>query len=169
MGILNRIFGSGEAKSQPAPSGAEDRALERYRYLLRTAPPDAIEAAHAEAFAQLTGEQRAQVLRELSAELPPGERDVGADRDDPKSLARLATRAELRQPGTMERALDRGAGGMLGGGLLTSVAGAFIGSAIARQMFGDASAAGEPVEDSSDQAGPSGFDDDASDVDVGDF
>ena len=44
----------------------DPRAIERYRYMLRTAPPDDIERAHAEAFAQLTPEQRATVLRELS-------------------------------------------------------------------------------------------------------
>src|SRR5687767_11643588 len=126
LGFLNRIFGGTDDSPQPtqrsAPS-ADAQALERYRYLLRTAPPDAIEQAHAEAFAQLTPAQRAQVLRELSAELPPSEGVPGQGDDDPRTLARMATRAELRQPGTLERTLGaRQAGGMLGGSLLSSVA-----------------------------------------------
>ena len=77
----------------------DQRAIERYRYMLRTAPPDDIERAHEEAFEQLSPEQRRTVLQELSAQVP--ESEVGGD--DPKSLARMATRAEMRQPGTMER------------------------------------------------------------------
>jgi len=40
----------------------DERAIERYRYMLRTAPPDTVEEAHAEAFGQLTPEQRQMVL-----------------------------------------------------------------------------------------------------------
>ena len=49
------------------PARADEIAIERYRYLLRTAPPETIEQAHAEAFAKLTPAQRAQVFQELSA------------------------------------------------------------------------------------------------------
>jgi hypothetical protein len=126
-----------------APGGQaknpDEAAIERYRYMLRTAPPETIEQAHAEAFAKLTPEQRRRVLADVSAELPPGER---ATSDDPRSLARMATRAEMRNPGTMERTLGRGGGGMgmgmggmLAGSLLASVAGAFIGTAIADAFF----------------------------------
>jgi hypothetical protein len=40
---------------QPSPQQAakDAEAVRRYRYLLRTAPPEAIEQAHAEAFEQL--------------------------------------------------------------------------------------------------------------------
>ena len=65
----------------------DQRAIERYRYLLQTAPPEDIERAHEEAFARLTPEQRAMVLRQLSEKLPASE--LGGD--DPKSLARAAT------------------------------------------------------------------------------
>ena len=157
MGFLNRVLGERESPQRPMPGGdipGDVPALERYRYLLRTAPPDAIEQAHDEAFAQLTQEQRAHVLRDLIEELPSGERALGAGGDDPKSLARMATRAEIRQPGTLERALGgRGMGGMMGGSLLASVAGAFVGSAIAHHLFGgfgDASAT-EPREPQDDQ------------------
>lgn len=112
----------------------EDQQIERYRYLLRTAPPDQIEQAHAEAFAQLSPEQRRQVLEQLGNEVPPGER---AQSDDPQALARMATRAEVRQPGTLERSFGGvGMGGVVAGSLLGSVAGAFIGTSIALSLMG---------------------------------
>jgi hypothetical protein len=151
MGLLDRLLGREDrSRTQPAwntpPREPQQRqrtddevAIERYRYMLRTAPPEQVEQAHAEAFAKLTPQQRQQVLAELSAAVPPGER---VQSDDPRSLARMATRAEMRQPGTMERALGgrgmgggMGMGGMIAGGLLASVAGAFIGTAIADAMF----------------------------------
>jgi len=144
MGLLDKLFGNqspppAERPGPPVAASADDQAIERYRYLLRTAPPEAIEQAHAEAFAQLTPEQRAQVLSQLSNELPPAERGAAGDRADPRDLARMATRAELRQPGTLERAFGGGGmgmGGMIGGSLLGSIAGMFIGTAIAHQLLG---------------------------------
>ena len=137
--------GYGAAQRGPAPGrGAagkdpDEAAVERYRYMLRTAPPETIEQAHEEAFARLTPEQRRKVLADVSSELPPAER---ATSDDPRSLARMATRAEMRNPGTMERALGgrgggMGMGGMIAGSLLAGVAGAFIGTAIADAFFDD--------------------------------
>ena len=114
----------------------DELAIQRYRYLLRTAPPEALEAAHREAFEQLTPEQRRRVLEGLAAQVDPDEiRNADAS---PGGLARLATRAELRQPGTMERAFagDRGGGGF-GGSFLGMLAGAFIGTSIANAMFAD--------------------------------
>jgi hypothetical protein len=159
MSLLDRLFGANPSSQQPAEGAkqqpgeaskqsplTDEQALQRYRYMLRTAPPEAIEQAHAEAFAQLTPEQRAQVLKELSRELPPSERTGISAQPDAQSLARLATRAEMRQPGMMERAfggggLGMGGGGMglggaIGGSLLGSIAGSVIGSAIAHQLFG---------------------------------
>ena len=165
MGLLDRLLGredrsaTGPAWNGPArqqsPRTDDEQAIERYRYLLRTAPPDQVEQAHAEAFAKLTPEQRRQVLADLSAEVPEGER---ATSDDPRSLARMATRAEMRRPGTMERTLGRGGGiggggigmgGLIAGGLLASVAGAFVGTAIADAMF-DSNDSGESSEASAD-------------------
>jgi hypothetical protein len=99
--------------------------VERYRYMLRTAPPETVEQAHAEAFAKLTPDQRRKVLEDLGSAVPTSER---ATSDDPQSLARMATRAEMREPGTIERTLGGGRGGMEMGGmiagtLLASVAG----------------------------------------------
>ena len=142
-------FLSGFAEAPPYLAGGADappssgkltneQAVERYRYLLRTAPPDAIEEAHAEAFAQLTPEQRRLVLAGLNGELPPQEL---MDRDDPQSLARLATRAELRRPGTLERTFGGlnagGLGGFLAADFLSTIAGVVVGSAIADAIFND--------------------------------
>jgi hypothetical protein len=174
MGLLGRLFGE---KAAPPPPGTgsftDEQALSRYRYLLRTAPPEAIEQAHAEAFAQLTPEQRALALKELSQELPPAERASASAQVDPQSLARAATRAELRQPGTLERAFGgrgMGGGGMFAGSLLSSIAGTFIGTAIAHQFLGGFhgnsetggeadSADAETAQDEGDQAFADGGDD----------
>ena len=161
MGLLDRLLGRNrqESHAYPAPSVApppsgqvppgpggstdDERALERYRYLLRTAPPDQIEEAHAEAFARLTPEQRQQVLGQLAT---TGERPQG---DDPRALARAATRAEVRSPGTLERAFGgggygqgygRGYGGpgvgsIVGGSLLGTIGGLVIGTAVADAVF----------------------------------
>ena len=136
------------------PRDPDEVAVERYRYLLRTAPPETVEQAHEEAFARLTPQQRQQVLAELGAAVPAGER---ARTSEPRELARMATRAELREPGLLERTFGGygrgrpgmggrmggggtgglGLGGVIGGSLLGSVAGAFIGTAIAEELFDD--------------------------------
>ena len=129
MGLLDRLFGrrsrpreqydpprgyrSQEGRGRPQDL-SDDQAVARYRYLLRTAPPEQIEQAHAEAFAQLTPDQRQQVLTQLAAGVPAAERPRS---DDPQTLARVATRAELRQPGFLERTLGGpGYGGGYGPG-----------------------------------------------------
>ena len=129
----------------------DEQAVERYRYMLRTAPPEAIEQAHEEAFSRLTPEQRRLALDQLAQAAPEGDRRYLSD--DPRTLARLATRTEMRQPGMLERlfggggrgygyagggmGMGMGMGGMLAGSLLASVAGSFIGSAIAENFFHD--------------------------------
>lgn len=119
------------------------QAIERYRYMLRTAPPETIEQAHAEAFAQLDERQRRVVLEELRQATPERER-AAARGDDPETLARLATRAEVRRPGTLERVFGGaggpGFGGLLAGSFLSSLAGTVIGSMIAREFFSHATA-----------------------------
>ncbi len=163
MSFLDRLFG--RRPDQPAPQRAagggpaarrpveltDEQAIERYRYLLRTAPPEAIEQAHEEAFAQLTPAQRAQVLNELSQTLPAHERAGAAGQSDPRTLARLATRAELRQPGTLERTFGGmgggmmgGMGGMMAGSILASLAAGFVGSMIAHGLY-DALMPDDPV------------------------
>jgi hypothetical protein len=175
MGFLDRLFGrgSGSEASQPRQPDAsppadltDEQALERYRYLVRTAPPDAIEQAHEEAFAKLTPEQRQKALRDLNATMPEGERATG---DDPRSLARTATRAEVSQPGTVERAFGGGVG--MGGALLGSFAAAFAGTVIAQSLFSElagAEAGGEGDGSAEGDTGDAGADA-GGDVGGGDF
>ena len=189
MGFLDRILGRDQQPSdrpgygtfdsddrsrsgRPAARAGADgdqAAIERYRYLLRTAPPDAVEQAHREAFSQLTPEQRRQVLTQLGAQVPAAER---ATSDDPQSLARMATRAEMRRPGTLERSFGGGMGGgggigmggLIAGSLLTSIAGAFVGTAIADAMFDD----NDNGDDSDDGGSADGGSDDGGSGDGGD-
>ena len=154
MGIMDKILGRDEepeqqrrttaggtsSGNQAVERSADEQALARYRYMLQTAPPETIEQAHAEAFAKLTPEQRQMVLQQLTQSAPETER--AAAKDDPQSLARMATRAEVRQPGTMERTFGSmgggmGMGGMMAGSFLSSIAGVVVGSAIAQSFFGD--------------------------------
>jgi len=134
--------------------------------MLKTAPPDDIERAHAEAFARLTAEQRQMVLRELATQVPASE---VAHSDDPQSLARLATRAEMRQPGTMEQTFSRmPAGPGLGGMFLSTLAGAFVGTAIYGAFFGDHGTGQESTDaDQSVAAGSQGAGTDGGDADTG--
>ena len=127
---------------------------------MRTAPPDDIERAHEEAFQQLTPEQRAIVLRELTTQVPPSE---AATSDDPRSLARMATRAEMRQPGTMERTFGGMQGPGLGGMFLSTLAGAFVGTAIAGAFFDNDSAADSGGNDAASADGDAGDANDAGD------
>ena len=161
----------GRRDPEPAPSQTSDeQALARYRYMLATAPPEDIERAHEEAFARLTPEQRREALQALAQYVPEGE----IRGDDPASLARAATRAEVRQPGTIERAWGAGPGFGMGSWFLSTLAASFIGTAIAQSFFDNdpgAYAGDQPVE-GGDQAGDSGdlADADASDMgDGGDF
>jgi len=156
--------GFGQAPQGRGPARSEDEiAVDRYRYLLRTAPPDAVEEVHAEAFAKLTPQQRRLVFEELSQNAAAADRPAT---DDPRTLARSATRSELRQPGFLERTLGGGAvgggrgpglGTMIGGSLLGTVAGVVIGSAIADMVMpgiGDlASDVGDGASDLADGAG----------------
>ncbi|KQS66662.1 hypothetical protein [Modestobacter sp. Leaf380] len=200
MGFLDRLLGRDPqptasapaqqtAAPRPAPS-TDEQAVERYRYLLRTAPPDQVEAAHAEAFAQLTPEQRQQVLTQLGDAVPAHERPTG---DDPQQLARAATRAEVRQPGTLERSFSGGGpmggrggagfGSMLGASLLGTVAGVVVGTAVADALFdtgaGDsgefggeesyADGGGDPGMDSGSEGGDFSGGGDFGGGDFGDF
>jgi hypothetical protein len=162
MGFLDSLFGNKEEpQQQTAPAqtagtvqrsrlqNADEQALARYRYMLQTAPPEELEKAHEEAFAKLTPEQRKLALQQMSQVIP--ESEAQGLSDDPRTLARAATRAELRQPGAMDRmfgganqiggggmgggGMMAGMGGMLAGSLLTSIAGSFIGSSIAHSFF----------------------------------
>lgn len=166
MDALKRLFGMGEPESRSMANrrsrqfSADEQAIERYRYLLRTAPPETIEEAHVEAFSKLTPEQRQMVRQELDQTLTPAERAAGAEYDEqPRSLARIATRAEMRQPGTLERTWSgmpamspmggMGAGGMMMNSFMGSFAGIMVGSMIADAFLGSSgfdAGAGDAVD-----------------------
>ena len=147
----------------------DEIAVERYRYLLRTAPPEAIEQVHAEAFAKLTDEQRTLIYTELSQNAPAGEQPMGTDA---ASLATAATRSELRQPGTLERSFQGPSfGSMLGSSLLGTVAGYVIGSAIVSAFMPNdmGNEAGSEGTDSGADGGADASSDAGGDFGGGDF
>ena len=185
MDMLRRLFGSDEPRSQSPQSrprsrqmSTDEQAVDRYRYLLQTAPPETIEEAHAEAFAKLTPEQRRMVLQELDSTMTPAERAAGAPYDeDPRSLARLATRAEMRQPGTLERTWSgmpggMGMGGLMMGNFMSTIAGVVVGSLIADAFLGNAGydeGSAEAADAPADASGAEGGDFAAGDSGFGDF
>ncbi len=154
MGFLDRLFGTNSddeyrettnrVRAASAARSEDEVAVERYRYLLRTAPPETIEKVHEEAFTKLTPEQRKMLFTQLSADAPRGEAPKA---DDAHSLAVSATRSEMRRPGTMEKSLGNvsaangqaggpagggapGFGSMFGSSLLGSIAGYVIASTL---------------------------------------
>ena len=162
------IFGRRTASTSDQPSGeqTDEQAIARYRYMLATAPPEQIERAHEEAFARLTPEQRRQALQALAQHVPEGE----IRGDDPASLARAATRAEIRQPGTIERAWGSGGAGFgLGSWFFSTLAASFIGTAIAQSFFdndsgsGDSGDAGDSTGDGDSSSGDTASADGTSD------
>jgi hypothetical protein len=184
MGFFSELFGLGDASTRKSPrdvvSGMghsavpenDAQAIERYRYMLRTSPPETVEQAHAEAFAKLTPEQRSQVIAQLADQAPPGERAAVAatSADDPQALARVATRAELRNPGMVERTLASGGGMGLGASLFASFAMGFAGSMVAQSVFSALGGFGAPEAGAGDEGGEETAQaDDESEGDGGDF
>ncbi len=106
-------------------------------------------------------------------------KNKGLGTDDPQSLARLATRAEVRRPGTMERVFGGmggrgiGMGGMMAGSFLSTIAGVVIGSAIAQSFLGNAgsgdTAAAEPGSEDMGNEASVDAGGDAGDFDAGDL
>ena len=181
MGFFNRLFGredesAGQHAAVPARRSDDEIAVERYEYLLRTAPPETIEKVHTEAFSKLTPQQRDILFEKLTAHADANERPADAA---PATLAKAATRAELQQPGTLTRTLGGsafggaggvGLGGMFATSLLGSVAGFVIGSALVSSFMpmdsgNDAAASDGSGSDStgSDSTGASGPDASGSD------
>ena len=159
MGLFDKW---GNDKPAAQAQSADEQAIARYRYMLNTAPPEAIEQAHAEAFAQLTPEQRRLVLQKIVESAPASERasleQIGPN---PQALARMATRAEIRHPGAMERMVGQpggvGLGGMMAGSMLGSIAGTVIGSMSARKFFDNDSHSPDRPAGTSDSSHDEGF------------
>jgi uncharacterized membrane protein YgcG len=166
MGFFDRLFGGqDDAPQVPAARRRSDDeiAVERYEYLLRTAPPETIEKVHAEAFSRLTPQQRDILFEKLTATADASERPADAA---PATLATAATRAELQQPGTLSRTLGgsafggAGLGGTFASSLLGSVAGYVIGSAIVSSFL--------PAGDGTDASADATADSSATDSSVTD-
>ena len=182
MGFLDRLFGTEEPQTRaavpaaPAASSDDERALERYRYLLRTAPPETIEQVHAEAFSRLTDSQRALVYEELSRGAGTGERPLSSE---PATLARAATRAEMRTPGALEKSLSGssagvtpggpGFGSMLASSMLGTVAGYVVGSALVSAFLPWDAGYDSTASDGADTADASAADSGSSDFGSTDF
>lgn len=114
MSLLKR---SG-ARHQPA-GGDEDPVVRQYRYLLRTAPPDALDAVHREALAGVAAADRAAVLRTVQEHLVAGLR---LDPDDVPGLSRLVVLGERRAPGALLRHREPSTLGRLAAAALASEA-----------------------------------------------
>jgi len=119
-GLLGSLFGQDtrdddirqfdDRYSRGQPDDLDDYEVQqRYRQVLRNAPPELIEDAHADAFSQLSPQERrllAQRLRQQAAQLEdpyddPYDRDEYDD--DPRTLARMARRAEQRNPNILDQ------------------------------------------------------------------
>lgn len=91
------IFGGRDGHEQvEAVVGGEDPVERQYRYLLRTAPADALTAAHAEALGGLPDEVREAVLTTVQEALVAGQRLRPTDAGP---IARLLVAGERRTPG----------------------------------------------------------------------
>ena len=170
MGFLDRLFGAQDEVAPATPRrhapNDDELAVDRYRYLLRTAPPETIEQVHAEAFGRLNESQRALVYEELSKGAGTGERPLSSE---PATLARAATRKEMRDPGSLERTLSGPSfGSMVGSTLLGTVAGYVIGSALVSAFL--PWDAGYGADANADAGADSGADSGGMDADAsGDF
>jgi hypothetical protein len=78
-----------------ADRASEDQAVRQYRFLLRTAPLDALQAAHHEALDHLTEGARTHVLTAVQEGLVAGQR-LGPG--DTAAMARLVSIGERRNP-----------------------------------------------------------------------
>ncbi len=78
--------------------------VRQYRFLLREAPPDAVEAAHVEALPRLEDGQRQEVLSAIQGGLVAGQR---LRPDDSAQMAHLIVLGERRMPSAFLSACER--------------------------------------------------------------
>jgi hypothetical protein len=98
-------FSVGKRPQDPhdrAADAPEDPVERQYRYLLRTAPADALEAAHTEALPLLSEPQQESLLDTLRSSLLVGGH---LTTNDHAKIAHLVTVAERRSPGQLLTAL----------------------------------------------------------------
>lgn len=99
--------------------GQENPKVRQYRYLLRTAPVDALEAAHADGLSRLTSPQRDAVLLVVQQALLVGNR---LRSDDVSAVGHLITSGERRNPRSFIRACESTLLQDLAHGVITSEA-----------------------------------------------
>lgn len=83
------------------PDVVEDPVVRQYRYLLRSAPPDAMESAHRESLPRLSDADRAAVLTAVQTGLVTGQRLTP---EAVPKIAHLLVTGEHRDPGAFLRA-----------------------------------------------------------------
>lgn len=118
MGLLSR---SRRHEDSTPAAPVESALVRRYRYLLRTAPADALMALHAEALTRMEPVVRAMLLRTVGERLGA---DAAVSVDDVALLARLLTRAERRDPGCLLGGYDTLARDRLAGAVVACAAAA---------------------------------------------
>jgi hypothetical protein len=105
-------------------SGHETAVVRKYRFLLRTTPPQDLVAAHADALGRVSGAVRQSLLGTVRGQLLVGQR---VDVDDIDQFARLLTWGETRSPGALLNAYDAAA--------VEQLAAAIIGSESVRGLL----------------------------------
>jgi hypothetical protein len=107
------------------PAEVEDLMVRQYRFLLRTAPSDVLEDAHAEALPRLDPFIRAAILR-VVRETALGGQAKGAQHqvtlENTGKMAHLLTLAERRAPGSLLSAYDDASRQRLSQAVVTSQA-----------------------------------------------
>lgn len=83
----------------------EDNVVRRYRFLLRRAAPDAVEAGHRQGLSQLRDDQRRLILSAVQRGLVAGER---LQPQDTKQIAHLIVLGERRSPNAFLAACEPG-------------------------------------------------------------
>lgn len=89
-------------RQSPAGTEAQDQVVRQYRYLLRTAPLDALEHVHLEALRAIGTQARQAVLSTVQAQLLTG---AHLGPDDVTALSHLCTAGERRRPGALTTTL----------------------------------------------------------------
>ena len=131
----------------------EDQVVRQYRYLLATAPADALRAAHVEALEGLDDRGREAVLRAVQDGLVAGGR---LRPGDVSAIARLVVHGELRAPGSFRAPCEPAT--------LHDLADGVVGSAAVFGLFGGYAdwdgADREPADPGVDHGGAPGRDGD---------
>ncbi len=140
---FGRIYDTLHDGFHPAESAPDqisvERIVQRYRFIVQTAPPDDMEEAYVAAFAAVPAERRVRLPGNLVQVLPEGQRaSIYLNQHDPQTLAQIAIAAEKHQPGSIERVLrdmDGNLSGLASSELLNTFATAFVDSRTAQRFF----------------------------------